>query len=108
MYRRAIAMVAAAVAGLLGFGGIQAPPSSLQASGHSASVGQGGQLGNRLANLGGGSLAGLLGSGGGYGGHSNGPRYKNKFPISVAQGKRSARKHRNRLRARGQNKKAVR
>lgn len=62
---------------------------------------------NKLAGLSVGSLAGILSGGGLRYGHIN-PTYRNRFPVSVAQGKRNARKARNRLRMRGQHRKAAR
>lgn len=61
---------------------------------------------NRLPGFASGALAAVFGEGDRSG--FSQPRYRNRFPVSVAQGKRNARKRRNKLRARGQHRKAVR
>ena len=107
MDRKSLGLIAATAAvGMLSLGNMPSVPNTGPVSVSAASAGQGGRLGNRLAQPGGGALAGILGGYGGYG--TTRPSYPNKFPTSVAQGKRNARKARNRLRARGHHRKAVR
>jgi hypothetical protein len=100
-------MAIAALAGAAMPGGVVVPKAGVVVSGADSVRLQAQGLGERLG--GGFNLAQLF-SRGGFGGYSGnrGPAYRNRFPISVAQGKRNARKRRNVLRSRGHHRKAVR
>lgn len=93
----------AAMAGSVGPAGV----ATLQpiAQSPSAVSGQAGSPNSHVSFLQ--QMAGI-GSGGGMGYGNNGPRYRDNRGFSVAEGKRRARKTRNRLRARGQHRRAVR
>jgi hypothetical protein len=98
-----VALAAAALAGSFsapGVNTVRVVDAQTQAGG------AGGML-NKLGALSPAAMPGLL-SRGAFGSGWTRPTYRNRFPISVAQGKRNARKARNRLRSRGQHRKAVR
>ena len=102
-------VVAAALGALAGMGGNLQPIAAvtdqgISQAGQQAKKAPADRQQQRSTNAA--NLFGVV-SGGGWGG-PYAPTYRNRYPVSAAQAKRNAIKRRNKLRAKGQHRKAVR